>query len=44
MGHGTGVNDVIMFSQKSFCALGLGLDFGLELGLGLRLRLELAYV
>jgi len=31
-------NDVILFSRKRFCALGLG--FGLELWLGLGLRLE----
>jgi len=36
-------NDVISFSRKGFCALGLGLGLGLELelGLGLRLGLEL---
>jgi len=32
-------NDVISFSRKDFCALGLGLGLELELGYELRLKL-----
>jgi len=39
-------NDVISFSRKRYCALGLEseLGLGLKLGLGLGLRLELAKI